>query len=288
MTAKKQTSPANPLHLEELLERTTIHARSPENINCGLLADILNRHSFAVIRGLVDPDNIVAAKKRFTELYSPNNDNPATGEDPSDIMDNYQKLSVGGAEHSGVYRPRCMRTLYNPVWAEDLYGLRKSFVLAAQTRNIIYGFDLDFAVHEPQDGFWTAARIHHFPAGGGFLVSHVDDVVPVVQKAEGISRYYQPLIVMSKKGTGDGCDFETGGGFFETDGTRYYYEEGCEIGDIVIYSGATVHGVADIDLHRTFDSRSSRGRLAGFVTLYRVFDHKGQLRNYVGGPKNRY
>ena len=100
-----------------------------------------------------------------------------------------------------------------------------------------------------------------------------------MQKAEGISRYFQPLIVMSEKGSGDHCDFETGGvDFSNSDGTRYYYEEGCLVGDIVIYSGATVHGVADIDLHRTFDNRSCSGRLAGFVTLYRVFDHKGQLK----------
>ena len=93
---------------------------------------------------------------------------------------------------------------------------------------------------------------------------------------------------MSKKGNGADCDFETGGGFFEVDGARYYYEEGCDIGDIVIYSGATVHGVADIDLHKTFDNRTCRGRLAGFVTLYREFKQKGQLRDYVGDPKNRY
>ena len=155
-------------------------------------------------------------------------------------------------------------------------------------KTIIYGMDINYAVTEVEDGFWTAARIHHFPAGGGFLVSHVDDVVPVVQKAEGISRYFQPLIVMSKKGKGDDCDFETGGGFFEVDGNRYYYEEGCEIGDIVIYSGATIHGVADIDLHRTFDNRNNRGRFAGFVTLYREFEKKGQLSDYVGAPKNRY
>ena len=288
MTAQERTTPDRALSLEELLERTMIRADSPTDIDRGMLADILNHYSFAVIRGLINPDEILAAKRKFAELYSPDNDNPATGEEPGDIMDNYQKLSVGGAEHSGVYRPRCMRTIYNPVWAEDRFGLRNPFILAAQTRNIIYGFDPDFAVHEPEDGFWTAARIHHFPAGGGFLVSHVDDVVPVVQKAEGISRYFQPLIVMSEKGSGEHCDFETGGGFFESDGTRYYYEEGCQIGDIVIYSGATVHGVADIDLHRTFDNRSSGGRLAGFVTLYRVFDRKGQLKDYVGAPKNRY
>ena len=105
-----------------------IRADSPADIDRGMLADILNHYSFAIIRGLIDPDEILRCKKESSpRLYSPDNDNPATGEDPGDIMDNYQKLSIGGAEHSGVYRPRCMRTIYNPVWAEDRFGLRNSF-----------------------------------------------------------------------------------------------------------------------------------------------------------------
>ncbi len=278
----------NVLSLPELLDKTLLTATEPDDIDREKLATILNRYSFAVIRGIVDPNTVLAAKQRFTGLYSPDNDRPATGEEPHEIMDNFQKLSIGGAEHSGVYRPRCMRTFYNPVWADDLYGLRKSFILTAQTRNIIYGMDINFAIDKVEDGFWTAARIHHYPAGGGFLVSHVDDVVPVVQKAEGISRYFQPLIVMSKKGKTDDCDFETGGGFFEVNSERYYYEEVCELGDIVIYSGATIHGVADIDLHKTFDNRNCEGRMAGFVTIYKHFERKGQLEQYVGKPKNKY
>ncbi len=265
-----------------------ITASSPENIDRSKLAGVLNDYSFAVIRGIINRDDILKAREKFFQLYSPDNDNPATGETPDQIMDNYQKLSIGGAEHSGVYRPRCMRTFYNPVWSDDIYGLRKSFTLTAQTRNIIYGMDMNYAIDRVEDGFWTAARIHHFPAGGGFLVSHVDDVVPVVQKAEGISRYFQPLIVMSKKGTAEDCDFQTGGGFFEVSGQRYYYEEGCEMGDIVIYSGATVHGVADIDLHKIFDNRRPDGRMAAFVTLYKHFERKGQLEQYVGKAKNEY
>ena len=93
---------------------------------------------------------------------------------------------------------------------------------------------------------------------------------------------------MSKKGDADDCDFSTGGGFFEVRGERYYYEGDAELGDIVIYSGATVHGVADIDLHKTFDPRKCEGRLAAFVTLYRKFERKGQLEDYVGTKKTVY
>ena len=275
-------------NIDKILGEATVHANVPADISTEQLAEILNKYNFAIVKGIVDPDTIRSAKQKIRSNYSQDNDHPATGEDPSDIMGNFQKLSIGGAEHSGVYRPRCMRTLYNPVWADDIYGLREVFRATAQVRNIMYGWDINYCIDEVEDGFWTAARIHHYPAGGGFLVSHLDDVVPVVQKAEGISQYFQPVVVMSKKGEGDDCDFRTGGGFFEVMGKRYYYEGDAELGDIVIYSGATVHGVADIDLHKTFDPRVCEGRLAAFVTLYRKFDRKGQLEDYVGTTKTVY
>lgn len=86
---------------------------------------------------------------------------------------------------------------------------------------------------------------------------------------------------MSTCGEGDEHDFSTGGGFFEYEGERFYYEKHCNIGDIVIYSGATIHGVTDIDLHKTFDSTSCAGRMGGFVTLYRHFERKNQLSDYI-------
>ena len=86
---------------------------------------------------------------------------------------------------------------------------------------------------------------------------------------------------MSKKGNGNDCDFETGGGFFEVDGERFYYESECELGDIIIYSGLTVHGVEDIDLAKPFDSTSAEGRFAGFVTLYKEFKRRNEVQDYL-------
>lgn len=275
-------------NIKRILGETTIFANSPHDIQRAELANILNTHSFAIIRGLIDPNQVIQAKVKILSNYSQDNDHPATGEDPSDIMGNFQKLSIGGAEHSGVYRPRCMRTFYNPMWSEDIFGMREIFRIAAKTRNMIYGWDINYCIDEVEDGFWTAARIHHYPAGGGFLVSHIDDVVPVVQKAEGISRYFQPVVVMSKKGNNADCDFSTGGGFFDIQGERYYYESDAELGDIVIYSGATIHGVADIDLHKTFNPRNCEGRFAAFVTIYKHFERKGQLEQYVGKKTTVY
>ena len=78
---------------------------------------------------------------------------PRLKESPADIMDNFQKVSIGGAEHSGVYRPRCMRTFYNPIWADDIYGMRGAFVQTAKVRNRLYKFHEDFAISSEEGGF---------------------------------------------------------------------------------------------------------------------------------------
>lgn len=270
------------LPMEEIIANATIEASSVEDIHHKQLSDILEKYTFALVTGLIDPEVIRSARRRIEELYNPDVIRPATGEHPSEIMDNFHKLSLGGAEHSGVYRPRCMGTMYNPVWADDIYGLREVFRTTARVRNILYGFDTDYAIDEVEGDFWTAARVHHYPAGGGFLVSHLDNIVPVVQRKSGLSnQYFQPVIVMSKKGEGEDCDFKTGGGFFKVGSRHYFYEETCNLGDIIIYSGETIHGVADIDLHKTLDTRKPEGRMAGFVTLYKHFDRKKQLEDFV-------
>ena len=51
--------------------------------------------------------------------------------------------------------------------------------------------------------------------------------------------------------------------------------------DVSMGHGAIVHGVSDIDLQEPFRQDSLAGRLCGFVTLYRHFDRKGQLADYI-------
>ena len=269
------------ISLKDLVKKTTINVSRPEDLNLADLQPHLDKYNFAIIRGLVTKEEVLNSKKLLRENFSAKNDRPATGEHPHDLHKNFQKLSIGGAEQGGVYRPRCMRTLYNPIWADDIYEMRDMFIRMAKVRNLIYGFPIDFAIADIEGGFWTASRIHHYPSGAGFLVSHFDNVVPVVQAAEGINGYFQPILVMSKKGDGPDCDFKTGGGFFELDGTRYYFEEECELGDLVVYSGETRHGVSDIDTDVVFDQSQVQGRLCGFCTLYKNFTRIGELKDYI-------
>jgi hypothetical protein len=115
-----------------------------------------------------------------------------------------------------------------------------------------------------EDGLWTAARIHQYPLGGGFMGIHQDSILSGVSKNSGLD-YFQLLVVMSKKNE----DFEQGGSFVELDGTRIYLEDESELGDIIIYDGSTSHGVADIDPFKILNLNKINGRLAGFVSLYK-------------------
>ena len=87
----------------------------------------------------------------------------------------------------------------------------------------------------------------------------------MVQEKENLESYYQPFLVMSRRGE----DFEKGGGFFEVDGDRFYFEQYCQLGDIGIYDGRTIHGVEDVDPHKRIDLNSLNGRMVGFVSLYK-------------------
>jgi len=253
------------ISIQELLAETTFEIERPGDLDREAVLHALGKYSLARIRGVVEHDAIVRARACLAERFSADDDRASLGEDPQALKDNFQKLSIGGAQGYGVYRPRCLRTLYNPIWAEDVYGLRESFRTLARVRNAVYGLPEDLAVDGIDRGMWTASRIHHYPRGGGFLVSHRDTVVPVVQQRQGFDSFYQPIMVLSRKGV----DFEEGGGFVEIEGERYFFETECQYGDIIVYDGRTVHGVADIDPHLPFRQDSIAGRLAGFATLYK-------------------
>ncbi|NNF60401.1 MAG: hypothetical protein HKN06_03615 [Gammaproteobacteria bacterium] len=259
---------------KKLLDTITLEVQRPEQLGQVQLLDIGRKHGVVNVRGLIDPETIRAAKRRIEETLLVGNDCPATGEKPQDLYNNHQKFAVGGGELRDNAHPQCLRTYYNPVFAEDLFGMREPFRAAARLRNVLMGFELDFAIDRIEDGFWTAARIHHYPRGGGFMSRHREDYVPTIYEQFGLSgeAYFQPLIVMSKKGSGSpDHDFVFGGGYFERDGIRHYYEEHAELGDILVYDTRTMHGVTEIDPTRPFRQDSAEGRYSGFVTLYRDF-----------------
>ncbi|NKC00890.1 MAG: hypothetical protein GKR90_20670 [Pseudomonadales bacterium] len=252
--------------LSHIIAEATVRVESIEDFCLETVAPILKQWDFCRITGLVTEEQAKQSLDAVAATFSDIVDHPVTGEAASDVMTNFQKMSIGRARHGGVDRPRFMRTLYNPVWCDDIYKMRDNFTALAQVRNILSGMPRDFAIARVEDDVWTAARIHHFPSGGGFMVDHKDTVLPKMLKENDFSgEYYQLLLLLSQKGE----DFETGGGTVELNGEMIEYEDYTLRGDILVYNGSTVHGVNDIDPHLRYVQSSPAGRYSALATLFK-------------------
>jgi hypothetical protein len=83
------------------------------------------------------------------------------------------------------------------------------------------------------------------------------------------TKYIQLLLILTKPGK----DFEKGGAYMVRDnGETIYTEQYAEVGDVVVYDGRTMHGVADIDSHKMLDLTAQTGRLAAFTTIYKKWN----------------
>lgn len=228
----------------------------------------LERHGFARLRGICSPQAVEAGVAKLNERFDARDDHATVGETPAAVRDNFQKLSVGtaaGSHRVGDRYARLLRVIFNPLIAEDCYGLHAVFRPAAEVRNLLLGLPRNFACDAIEGGLFTASRVQHYPAGGGFLGVHRDET-SAANVASWAQRYLQLVIVLTKRG----IDFETGGAFVERDSHRIDVEAEVEVGDIVVYDGSLRHGVDDIDPHRVLNLDTLSGRLAGFVTLYRT------------------
>ncbi len=226
------------------------------------------------LRGLFAADEIALARQVLQQGFDPARDGPSKGEAPDAIMDNYQKLAIGGGRRDRAYNPRLMRVIYNPLWAEDRYGLHQIFRELARLRNRLQGYMPDFALDRVEDGLWTAARIQHYPVGGGFLAPHRDTVLASKSRDAGAPIFLQPVLLLTKAGS----HFETGGGWVQgADGQKLHYEAFCEPGDVVLYDGQRPHGVDDIDPHKALNLGELTGRLTAVASLYRDLSQAGQL-----------
>lgn len=249
------------------MDEVIIKVGALQALDLNRIHDVTRIHGYAILRGLVSPGEIERSKMLLREWFDPDRDRSSRGESPDELKsDFYQKFLLGATHPSGTHRPRCHRTIYLSLNFSERFALRAIFITLARVRNLISGLPIDFAIFDDSEGFWTPARIHHYPTGGGFLVEHRDNFTPLVQISGGIPSYSQPIVVMSQRGT----DFADGGGFVvDRQGARVYYEAFCELGDIILYSGDTIHGVEDVDPHRVFNQKSFDGRLSGLVTLYK-------------------
>jgi predicted 2-oxoglutarate/Fe(II)-dependent dioxygenase YbiX len=141
-----------------------------------------------------------------------------------------------------------VRTIFNPLWADDIFGLRDVFMRMIAMRNMLVGKPPTYASTTIEDGLWTAARLQHYPTGGGFMSAHVDQMVVDAVSSAGLE-HVQLLLILTKKGE----DYERGGGFTVKDGKFIDVEQFCELGDIVVYDSRILHGVDTVDPHKRLD-----------------------------------
>ena len=228
--------------------------------------DAMDRRTYACIRGIVSPAAMYAAYDRIVARFDRGLDHPASGQPADAVRSNFQKINLGGESRTASNDDaRFFRAFYNPIWADDVWGLRDSFVQLARVRNKLAGLALDFALDKIEpNGLWTAARFHQYPRGGGFFRRHTDYVVKDVAD-EKSTRFYQVVLTMSRKGE----HFQQGGAFVDIGERRLCLDDHALMGDIIIYDGRTVHGVEDIDPKAMLDMNTINGRLAGFATLFK-------------------
>jgi len=235
------------------------------DIDFNLVKKNLKLNSVVVIRGLVSKDAINKAICKIKSNFDKDKDHPTIGESPKDIQKNFQKLLVGGHTHSGLYLTRLFRTFYNPIWAEDIYGMHNIYKLMIKIRNKCSNYPENFALEGiEENGLWSATRIHQYPIGGGYFAKHKDTVLTAVSKEENIN-FIQVIINMTKLGV----DFKSGGAFVEVKDKKIFFEKEFDLGDIIIYDERTVHGVDEIDINKNLDLDNVCGRITAFVSLYK-------------------
>lgn len=268
------------------LKDVTFHAAAVDEVPYAAVREALQERGVVRMRGLFDPEEIRATKRAIAARFDCANDRKHDPRDTEIIRTNFQKLQVGCTLGVGTTRDmgRVLRMLFNPIFAEDIYGMRRHFVQLARFRNLLYGLERDFAVFGTEDGLWTAARIHQYPRGGGFMSGHRDALTRVVATEAGVT-FAQPFLLMSEKG----IDFHDGGAFVDRSGERIFYEGGCRAGDIIAYDGQAMHGVGDVDPLAPLDMTTFSGRVVAFASLYRHLkpgaSEYGELsRKALGAP----
>lgn len=248
-----------------MLRSNLLHVDGLDLFPVAAVRESLNASGFAIVRGIAEPDEVRSAMRQARAAFDVVDDHPVVGETPADVRRNFQKWSIGTGrgEHRERTYARLIRVIFTPLFDDDRYGLHDLLRRIAVVRNQMLGLPPGYAIDCVEEGKWTAARILQYPVGGGFIDAHVDtatvDAVP-----SGAANYIQILMVLTERGV----DYERGGAYLDFHGERVDLESHVALGDLVLYDEQTVHGVADIDPHRLFDTSTLCGRVAGFANLY--------------------
>jgi len=181
------------------------------------------------------------------------------------------KFNIGDSDPSIGRFPRCFETIYIPQDVEDFFSFPNIFTPMIELRNSLMGKSKNYVRGvDFSEGLWTACRFQHYFRGGGFFGGHTDIIIDQISSAADV-RTVQLVGVLSKRGE----HFETGGAYIETSSGRIDLDDEVEVGDVVIYDGASYHGVHDIDGNHKFTTDSRFGRWSALVSLYQLPKNHG-------------
>ena len=258
------------------LKKNVLNVNSIDDVDINLVKYYVKQNDFAGIRGLFSAEDMRKVYANILSRFDASMDQPAVGEPPGATMSNFQKILIGGSSNHWAYRPKFMRVIYNPLWEPDIYGMHATFRMLARLRNRLQGYRTDFAIDCVEDGLWTAARIQHYPAGGGNMCSHRDAVISTVTEDAGVKMFLQLVLLITSKGE----HFEEGGAYLDINGENIDLEDDLKAGDVLIYDGKTMHGVHEIDPRKVPSLMSLEGRLVAMVSLYK--DMSADEKLYAG------
>ena len=147
-------------------------------------------------------------------------------------------------------------------WNQDVFQLFSVFRPVFEARNLMLGEDRGaFLGSLPERGAAARLGFQFYPAGGGFMNTHIDPV--------GFHQSVLVSLVMSRFGS----DYEQGGVYVEdTAGVRFFPEAECEPGDLVWFNPQMPHGVAPIDPESPLGWTQFRGRWMGLFATNKIED----------------
>jgi len=253
-TAKSTSTSTFIFHLSDPLEAKE---------KAGIVAQKVEEFGFALIRGLFDREEIRSKIPLIKDTLSTLNLLPSSGVPADAIRKNNAKWSIGSQSGSQTGISRLMITIINPMYDADILGLRDTFRKLVILRDALAMREntlFDEVLQKPK---FNGTRLQLYPSGGGFMTSHIDK--RAIENVSDISATYIQLVMLL---TEKGLDYSSGGAFVEKNGKFIDSEDGSLSGDVLVYSGSTMHGVADIDSTLAFDPLNRIGRVVALATIY--------------------
>ena len=224
----------------------------------------VKNESFVILRGLTGRDTMRSKINLIQQQISTSTFLSSSGVTPDQIRTNMIKWSIGGQSAQQEGLSRFMVTCYNPMFCEDIFQMKEEFEKLIFIRDKLAGLDIIMTDDVLQKPKFNGTRLQIYPSGGGFLGGHIDS-----RAMDSLRDLNRPFIQLVLLVTEKGLDFQKGGAYVVNNKNEYIDTEKFGLsGDILVYDGNTMHGVADIDSDKPFEKENMLGRCVALATIY--------------------